>query len=123
MNNNPEMTAADVIEIIELFKTHGIEIIIDGGWSVDALLGKQTRLHTDLDIAVEHKFVPQIRELLEDKNYTDVLRDDTRDCNFVLGDEQGHQIDIHSYTFNETGEHIFGIEYPFDSLDVIGNKI
>lgn len=114
------MNANDVTEIIKLFKVYRIEIVIDGGWGVDALLGKQTRPHADLDIAVEHKFVSQIRELLEARGYTDVPRDDTRDCNFVLGDEQGNQIDIHSYTFDETGKHIFGIEYPLDSLNGSG---
>ncbi|KXK13120.1 MAG: Lincosamide resistance protein [Chloroflexi bacterium OLB14] len=111
------MNANDVIELIKLFKQHGIEIIIDGGWAVDALFGKQTRLHADLDIAVEHKFVSQIREILEARGYRDVPRDDTRDCNFVLGDEQGRQIDIHTFTFDENGKLIFGIEYPFDSLN------
>lgn len=115
-----EISATDVVNIIRLFKQHSIEIVIDGGWGVDALLGKQTRLHTDLDIAVEHKFVPKIREILEARGYVDIPRNDTRDCNFVLGDEQGRQIDIHSYTFDEAGNLIFGIEYPYDSLNGSG---
>lgn len=118
--NNPEMTAEDVVEIIQLFDRHHIGFHIDGGWGVDALLGEQTRSHSDLDIAVQHKDVPQIRVLLEAKGYTDVLRDDTRDCNFVLGDDGGRLIDIHSYTFDEQGNIIFGVPYPFDSLTGYG---
>jgi lincosamide nucleotidyltransferase A/C/D/E len=38
-----------------------------------------------------------MRTLLEERGYQDVQRDDTRECNFVMGDDQGHQVDIHSY--------------------------
>ena len=117
----PEMTAQDVIDFIELLKRHHIDVCIDGGWGVDALLGEQTRAHTDLDIAVQHKDVPKIRALLEARGYTDVPRDDTWDCNFVLGDEQGHLIDIHSYTFDAHGQITYGVPYPKDSLSGTGS--
>ncbi len=55
--DTPEMTATDVLEIVQLFNQNNIELIIDGGWSVDALLGQQTRTHEDLDVAVQHKDV------------------------------------------------------------------
>src|SRR5215510_7523123 len=120
-NHIPEMTSEDVIEFVKLLIAHGIDVCVDGGWGVDALLGRQTRSHSDLDIAVEHKDVPQIRALLEARGYRDILRDDTRDCNFVLGDENGHLIDIHSYTFDSAGNVVFGVEYPFDSLQGRGS--
>jgi lincosamide nucleotidyltransferase A/C/D/E len=119
--DNPSMTASDVIEIVRLFKLNHIELHIDGGWSVDALLGEQTRTHSDLDIAVQHKDVAQIRALLEAMGYRDVPRDDTRECNFVLGDDQGRQIDIHSYTFDSSGKNVYGVAYPLDSLTGTGS--
>jgi lincosamide nucleotidyltransferase A/C/D/E len=112
----PEMTVADVLAIVRLFTAHGIDLVIDGGWGVDALLGEQTRSHSDLDIAIPHKDVTLARSLLEARGYTDVPRNDTRDCNFVLGDEHGHQVDFHTFTFDEQGKLIFGVEYPHDSL-------
>ena len=117
----PEMTARDVIAIVELCNARGILAHIDGGWGVDALLGRQTRTHTDLDIAVQHKDVPQLRALLAERGFRDVPRDDTYDYNFVLGDAHGHQIDVHSYTFDAAGNCIFGIPYPFDSLTGTGS--
>lgn len=114
------MTAADVLEVINLFERHHIEVIVDGGWSVDALLGVQTRLHDDLDIAMPHRYVPLARQLLEGKGYRDEPRPDTRDCNFVLGDEHGHLVDFHSYTFDEAGNLVFGVPYPPDSLTGTG---
>ena len=115
-----EMTVRDVIEFLELCERNDIEIIIDGGWGVDALLGKQTRIHEDLDIALQHKDVPKLRQLLKARGYKDIPRDDTRECNFVMGDKKGHEIDFHSFTFDEKGNHIFGIAYPLESLTGTG---
>ncbi len=110
------MTAADVVDFVTLMAQNGIEVILDGGWGVDALLGRQTRPHADLDIAVNHADVPRIRALLEARGYADVPRDDTRDCNFVMGDADGRQIDFHSFTFDAEGNLTFGVPYPFESL-------
>src|SRR5215813_3511914 len=109
-----EMSGDAVIELMLLFEQYGIEVFIDGGWAVDALLREQTRIHADLDIALQHKEVPKLRALLEARGYKDVPRPDTRDCNFVLGDDQGHEVDVHSYTFDADGKHIFGVPYPLD---------
>ena len=117
---NLEMTSQDVLEFLELTCANQIEIWIDGGWSVDALLEYQTRPHADLDIALHHKDVPKLRALLETRGYKDVPCDDTRDCNFVLGDDFGHQIDFHSFTFGDAGEIIFGVPYPRESLTGTG---
>ncbi len=114
------MTADTVITIIQLLTTHRIGVHIDGGWAVDALLAKQTRPHTDLDIAVEHKDVPKLRELLKNKGYEEIYRDDSWECNFVLEDNFGHQIDVHSYSFDAEGKHIYGVPYPSDSLSGTG---
>ncbi|WP_201363773.1 nucleotidyltransferase domain-containing protein [Dictyobacter formicarum] len=116
-----EMSEDAVVQLLQLFDQHGIEVFVDGGWSVDALLGKQTRLHEDLDIALQHKDVPKLRALLEARGYKDVPRDDTRDCNFVMGDDQGYEVDFHSYTFDAQGKVVFGVEYPLDSLTGSGS--
>lgn len=122
---NPElqkkqMSADDVVELVKLFEENGIGVHVDGGWGVDALLGEQTRTHGDLDIAIEHLHVPKLRELLAERGYEDVPRDDTRDCNFVLGDQYGHEVDVHSYTFDEDKKIIYGVEYPYESLTGTG---
>ncbi|MBO0720808.1 MAG: nucleotidyltransferase family protein [Blastocatellia bacterium] len=117
----PEMTASDVIEIAQLLEQNRIDIWIDGGWGVDALLGEQTRSHRDLDIAVQHSDVPLLRALLAAKGFKDMPRVDTKDCNFVLEDDMGHQIDVHSYTFDTAGNHVYGIEYPASSLSGSGS--
>lgn len=116
-----EMSADAAVRLIQLFDRNGVEVFIDGGWGVDALLGKQTRTHADLDIALQHKDVPKLRALLEVRGYKDVPRDDTRECNFVMGDDQGHEVDFHSYTFDAHGKLIFGVPYPPAALTGAGS--
>jgi lincosamide nucleotidyltransferase A/C/D/E len=116
-----QMTAGDVLELVSLLDAHGITMVIDGGWGVDALLGEQTRRHADLDIAVEHAHGPRIRDLLGARGYTEMARDDTRECNFVMGDARGRLIDIHSYTFSADGGLLFGVPYPPESLTGTGS--
>ncbi len=74
----------------------GVEVWIDGGWGVDALLGEQTRSHKDLDIAVQEKHVPLLRELLLAREHREVRLEDARPWNFVLGDPNGREIDVHA---------------------------
>lgn len=114
------MTAADVIEMIQFLAAHDIHVYIDGGWGVDALLGEQTRPHADLDIAMSHKDVPKLRALLAARGYQEISRDDSWECNFVLADDAGRELDVHSYTFDSEGNNIFGVPYPADSLTGTG---
>ena len=110
------MTADDVVAFYSAMERIGVILWIDGGWAVDALLGERTRPHEDLDIALEERFVPAVRGFLESHGYRDVPRNDTRRWNFVLGDEHGRVIDIHSFIFDAGGNVVEGIAYPRDSL-------
>jgi len=114
------MSATEVVSVISLLEDDGIEVYVDGGWGVDALLGRQTRQHGDLDIALPHRFVPQLHELLAAHGYNQVPREDTRDCNFVLGDAHGHLVDVHTYTFDQDGRNVFGVAYEPQHLTGLG---
>jgi lincosamide nucleotidyltransferase A/C/D/E len=114
------MSAEDVVELCTLFASHGISVWVDGGWGVDALLGRQTRRHYNLDIALRHSDVAELRELLEDRGFTDVPRDDARDCNFALGDDQGRRVDIHSFELDADGQNVFGCAYRVEHLTGTG---
>src|ERR1700730_8506057 len=43
--------------------------------------------------------------------YRERPRDDSWECNFVLGDGQGGEIDVHSYTLDDDGNHVSGVAY------------
>jgi lincosamide nucleotidyltransferase A/C/D/E len=110
------MVAEDVVELIRFLQEHRLEVCVDGGWAVDALLGHQTRAHQDLDIAIPHKQVPKLRELLAAKGYYERSRDDTWECNFVLADGYGRELDVHSYELNDAGDNVYGVNYRREHL-------
>lgn len=47
--------------------------------------------------------------LLRDRGYAGVPRDDTRWCNFVLGDRHGHEVDFHLVTTDTQGNGLYGL--------------
>jgi lincosamide nucleotidyltransferase A/C/D/E len=119
------MTAADVAGLYEQLQAAGVRIWIDGGWAVDALLGRETRPHDDLDIAIQQKDVAQLRAILETDGYVDISRDDTRPWTFVLGDGGGRRVDVHVIVVDAVGNGILGPPenghmYPAGALDGSG---
>ena len=66
------MNSVDVVDFYRPITQLGVELWIDGGWGVDALLGEQTRPHEDLDIAIQQKDVPVLRHLLQARGYIDI---------------------------------------------------
>ncbi len=121
------MKAQDVLRLIDAIEDRGIDVWVDGGWGVDALLGEQTRAHADLDIVVQHKDVPTLRRLLEKRGSRDEPRDDARPWNFVLADGRGREVDVHAITFDSEGNGLYsspgkeeGTYYPAASLTGVG---
>ena len=120
------MTSGDVVDFYKIVTQLGVDLWIDGGWGVDALLGEQTRPHKDLDIAIQQKDVPVLRLLLQARGYADIKLEDARPWNFVLGDENGREIDVHVIVLDGQGNGIYGPpekgeKYPASSLTGTGN--
>lgn len=123
--NKHEMTTEDVTSLYVKFNEHGIDVWIDGGWGVDALMGKQTRPHGDLDIVIQEKDINQIKELLESQGYKVLQRDDLTYNYFHMADNNGHEVDVTAIHFNEKGDGIWGPEEnnefnPADSFKGMG---
>lgn len=112
--------AADVLEIWRELRAVGVEVWIDGGWCVDALLGGQTRAHGDLDIAVGRADIGRLRRVLAALGYATEDGEDSTEWNFVMTRESGASVDIHVFEFDEDGDHLYGIAYPSDSFSGVG---
>ena|SRR6266496_1121350 len=110
MENEPKATmkAPDVLGLYDMLQKLGIQIWINGGWGVDALLGKETRIHNDLDIAIEQKDIPRFRALLEAHGYREIKLDIAMPHNYVLGDDKGHEVDVHVIVLDDQGNGIYG---------------
>jgi lincosamide nucleotidyltransferase A/C/D/E len=110
------MDASTAAKLLRLLEQHHLEVYVDGGWAVDALLGEQTRDHDDLDIALPHSQVTALRALLAIHGFREQSRKDTWECNFVLADEGGSRLDVHSYTVDADGNNVFGVPYRSEHL-------
>jgi lincosamide nucleotidyltransferase A/C/D/E len=110
----------DAVDLIALLEKNGFEVHVDGGWAVDAVLGEQTRPHDDLDIALPHAQVPRLRALLRPRGFREQRRDDSWACNFVLADETGRRLDVHSYTLDAAGLNVGGVPYNGAQLTGLG---
>jgi lincosamide nucleotidyltransferase A/C/D/E len=111
------MQASSVVQFWECAKAKGLNICIDGGWAVDAVLGEQTRAHNDLDIALPVSEVMALRSLLEYLGFSEVARPDSRVHNFVLQTDSGDIIDVHSYELHADGSNKTGVAYIADHLN------
>ncbi len=112
-----KMNSTNVIDLYTKLENLGIKIWIDGGWAVDALLGEITRTHINLDIAIQQKDVTQFREYLQTQGYKEIEREEDKKWDFVLRDNKGHEIDVHSFNFDDDGLIVEKDEYPDGSLD------
>ena len=110
------VTEKDAANLLAFLEQNGLEVYVDGGWAVDAVLGEQTRLHDDLDIALPHAQVPCLRALLTARGFREQRRADTWECNFVLVDESGRRLDVHSYTLDTSGRNVGGVPYVEEHL-------
>ena len=93
------MLAEDVLEILSALRD--ADVWIGGGWGIDALVGKQTRPHDDLDLMHREEQEPQVVEALAALGFTETLS--WRPVRFVLTDPAGREIDLHPLRFAADG--------------------
>ncbi len=79
------------MDLLQLFESAGIEVWLDGGWAVDALLGVRTRPHKDVDIVLRVADLPKLQEILVSKSRFPIPRLELsikirRDIRVVLAD-------------------------------------
>lgn len=95
------MSAADVVDLVSRLEAAGISIWLDGGWAVDALVGEQTRLHSDLDVVVRLDQTGAVVEALSPAGFTISL--DGRPTRLVVADAMSRRIDLHPVVFDADG--------------------
>ena len=107
-----EMTPEALVDLLRLFETAGIEVWLDGGWAVDALLGAQTRPHKDLDIILRVADLPKLREILTNRGFE--IRAGGTESNFVLADRYGLEVDVHAIVFDRNGNGVYRMANGLD---------
>ena len=102
------MDARRVLDVLARLADRAIPVWLDGGWAVDALLGRQMRPHDDLDLIARTADSARVVAALGELGYA-VAYDASPSC-FVLVDATGHQVDVHPATMQPNGDGIYRME-------------
>ncbi|MGN6408289.1 MAG: nucleotidyltransferase domain-containing protein [Curtobacterium sp.] len=99
------MTDADVVAVADALDAAEVRWWVAGGWAVDAVVGRQTRPHEDLDLVVDRPTIATAVAVLQGLGFTHVRPDpDGRDRfvpeaflkeREVVQDRSGRLIDLH----------------------------
>jgi lincosamide nucleotidyltransferase A/C/D/E len=73
---SPPMPAEVVVGIVDAMHAAGLRCWVVGGWGVDALVGRATRTHRDVDLAVEHQDMEKATQVLLGLGYREWYRVD-----------------------------------------------
>jgi lincosamide nucleotidyltransferase A/C/D/E len=105
--------AEDVLERYTLLLEHDVQIWIDGGWGIDALLERQTRPHKDLDAFVAFDDLPTLTAVLSQRGF--VLKE-------IWGESHWRQYEGHMRLIG-TGEPAGEVATAFVLKDALGREI
>jgi len=97
-------TESDLGEVLDVIAAAGLDVIVTGGWGVDALLGIQTRPHADLDLVARLEDDDRLRSALAGLGFVEVDGDPT---NFVMRDAAGREVDLHLAMFEGDGRVVY----------------
>ncbi len=87
------MSAEDAVVILDGLEGAGLRAWVDGGWAIDAVAGRQTRPHDDLDLVARLEEIPAFERVLAALAYERV--GGAPPCSFESVDALGRQVDVH----------------------------
>jgi lincosamide nucleotidyltransferase A/C/D/E len=103
------MTSESAVRLLTALQDRAVDACVGGGWAVDALLGEQTREHSDLDLWVEATKVESLLVALAGAGVDRVFPwPGDRPWNFVLHDGGELRIDLHLYEQLDNGTWHYG---------------
>jgi len=91
----------DVFEVLDALSGAGVRFWLAGGWGVAVLVGRQTRAHRDLDLAVDADDLQICLLALNRLDY--VTETDWLPVRIELRAPQDRWVDIHPVVFDDTG--------------------
>lgn len=107
------MGEREAAALLEEVARWGIDVWLDGGWGVDALVGEQTRPHDDLDVFVQRCDEAAFVALLEGRGFSEAPRAFTMEDHTAWEAADGRVVDLHVFEFDDDGSLVFlGERYP-----------
>lgn len=95
------MTADEVHRVVDALAAAGCVSWLEGGWGVDALVGRQTRRHRDLDLAFDASHEDAALEVLAALGYK--LETDWRPVRSELAAPPDRYVDMHPVVLDNAG--------------------
>jgi lincosamide nucleotidyltransferase A/C/D/E len=115
---------SDVLVVLDQLDRAGLVVWLDGGWGVDALLGRHSRPHQDLDLVIDRDDCAVAQEALAGLGFQD---DPTAvpgwPAQLLLVDGGGRRVDLHVVVFDGHGngwQELGRGAYPADGLTGVG---
>lgn len=102
------MTGPHLASLIDKLEQRGVNVWLDGGWGVDALLGEQMREHDDVDFVAVVADAQMVIDVLATDGYRLVQGEVS--AQFVLLDDAGRQVDMHMVEFTPQGDGLYRME-------------
>jgi lincosamide nucleotidyltransferase A/C/D/E len=115
------MGLREVLGVLGDLAEAGCAVWVAGGWGVDALVGRQTRLHRDLDLAVDARNETVALRVLGRRGYR--VETDWRPVRVELIAEGRGWVDVHPVVFDATGHGCQAdlggrqVDYPPEAFD------
>ena len=88
--------------MLEALGQAGCSCWLEGGWGIDALAGRQTRLHRDADIDFDAEREAEVLAVLYNLGYRETL--DERPTRFELVSSDGSCVDLHPIRLQASGD-------------------
>jgi lincosamide nucleotidyltransferase A/C/D/E len=97
------LTGAEALRVVAALDSVGLRTWVGGGWGVDALLGRQTRVHRDLDLALDvtHVTLDLALSALETLDYS--VETDWRPTRVEVAAPFARWVDLHPVVFDDQG--------------------
>lgn len=94
------ISPGEVVEVLDRLEVAGVGASVAGGWAIDALLGRATREHGDLDLAVDAEDIDRAIQALGILGLR--IEKDERPARLVLGDGR-RAVDLHPVLWDADG--------------------
>ena len=95
------MRSEEVLRVLDWLAGEGIVVWVDGGWGVDALLERQTRDHSDLDLVMDALAISSFNAALLAEGF-EVVRDWLPTA-IAFRHPDGRAIDLHPVEITPDG--------------------
>ena len=92
---------AALAELDNMFSAHGIEYWVFGGWAVDFHVGRVTRPHGDIDVAIWRDNMLDVFALLRDAGW--IHRQDANEDGYTAYERRGIRLEIAILARDEQG--------------------